>query len=173
VRAREQNPEHYRRRLQELYSLLAWMGLVLALFITLFGGLLIRTLFGDAYERAGPMLAIHIWAGPFVFMGTLFSNWLIAETRFGVSAVRHGLGAVMNIGLNLLLIPHFGGIGAAWATLVSYATAQYLACFTYRPTFETGVMMTSALLTGPIEIARMARRRGFFSALRPGREAQR
>lgn len=173
VRAREENPEYYRRRLQELYSLLAWMGIILAVGATLFGGWMIRTLFGRAYDGATPMLAIHIWAGPFVFMGTLFSNWLIAESRFGVSAIRHGLGALINVSLNLLLIPHFGGVGAAWATLVSYAAAQYLACFTYRPTFETGAMMTRALLIGPAELLRAAHRRGFGNPPRSDREVMR
>ena len=27
----------------------------------------------------------------------------------------------MNLGLNLLWIPQFGGVGAAWASLVAYA----------------------------------------------------
>jgi len=36
---------------------------------------------------------------------------------------RHLLGAVVNVALNFVLIPDFGVIGAAWATVVSYSVA--------------------------------------------------
>ena len=44
------------------------------------------------------------------------------------SPILRGFGAVINIGLNLLLIPKFGGMGAAIATLVAYSI-MFLALF--------------------------------------------
>ena len=48
--------------------------------------------------------------------------------------------------LNILLIPRYGGMGAAVATVFSYAVAGLFACFLYRPTWRNGWMMIKALL---------------------------
>jgi Na+-driven multidrug efflux pump len=37
----------------------------------------------------------------------------------------HAIGALLNVGLNLWLIPKMGIVGAAWATLISYAYASF------------------------------------------------
>ena len=55
-------------------------------------------------------------------------------------------GAVVNVALNLVLIPRYGGMGAAVATVISYAVAGLFACFLYRPTWRNGWMMVKALL---------------------------
>jgi Na+-driven multidrug efflux pump len=48
--------------------------------------------------------------------------------------------------LNYILIPHYGGSGAAIASLVAYWFAAHGACFLFRPLSDTGKMMTKALL---------------------------
>jgi O-antigen/teichoic acid export membrane protein len=86
-------------------------------------------------------------------MGALLSKWLIAEDLLTFSFTRHLIGAVANVGLNLLLIPKYGGTGAAVATLVAYTLASYGACFTDPRTRVAGRMMTRAMLT-PLLILR-------------------
>jgi PST family polysaccharide transporter len=56
-------------------------------------------------------------------LGVASSQWFIAEGRQILSFQRSLLGAIFNILLNLLLIPKFGAIGAAFATILSYAVA--------------------------------------------------
>jgi O-antigen/teichoic acid export membrane protein len=56
------------------------------------------------------------------------------------------LGCILNIGLNYLLIPEYGGMGAVAASLISYWFAAHGACFLFRPLFRTGVMLTKAIL---------------------------
>jgi Na+-driven multidrug efflux pump len=52
----------------------------------------------------------------------------------------------VNVALNLVLIPRWGGVGAAIATVISYAAAGYFACFITPRTREAAWMMSKALI---------------------------
>ncbi len=75
------------------------------------------------------------------------------------------LGAIVNVVLNLILIPPFGALGAAWATLVAYAVAVYLTTLLFRPLRSASIHMTRALVA-PLRIGSIARaaRRGAESS---------
>ena len=129
-----------------LYDLMVALALPIAFGVSVLSAPLIFLLYGSRYAESAPILAIHVWAGPFVFLGAALSRWLIAEDRLRFSLVRHGSGAVVNVGLNLLLIPMLGGVGAAISTLVSYAVASFGACFLYPPLWGQARAMVRALL---------------------------
>lgn len=145
---REHGPEspQYLSSLQRSYDQACWIGIGVAAAIWLVGPWLIVALYGQAYEPAGEILRIHVLALPFVFMAAVFSKWIIAEGHLWASLIRHGFGALLNIALNLVLIPPYGLKGAAVATVCSYTVASYLACFVGRKTRPAGVQMTRALL---------------------------
>ena len=84
-------------------------------------------MFGSEYAAAGSILAVHIWASIFVSMGVATSPWFIAEGLNHVSLGKTLLGAVLNVVLNLFLIPLYAGIGAAYATIISQAASTFLA----------------------------------------------
>lgn len=123
VEAKRQGEALYHRRLQELYDLMVLLALAVAVPMTFLSGWLIMLLFGAAYQAAGPVLAIHIWAALFVFLGVASGKWFIVEDRQILSLQRTAAGAAVNVALNLVLIPRFGVVGAAWATVLSYALA--------------------------------------------------
>jgi O-antigen/teichoic acid export membrane protein len=137
--------ETYRSTLQRAYTRAFWSGVAVALAITALGPLAVGIAFGPRYADAVPILLIQAVACPFVFMAAVFSKWIVAEDTLWVSLTRHGAGAVLNIGLNVLLIPRIGLIGAALATLASYVMASYLSCFLTGRTRVAGVQMTRAM----------------------------
>jgi Na+-driven multidrug efflux pump len=55
------------------------------------------------------------------------SQQFVQEKLTVSSMYRMSLGAVLNVTLNLLWIPRWGGVGSAYATLVAQAVACYLA----------------------------------------------
>ncbi|XEC96239.1 flippase [Paenibacillus tarimensis] len=152
----------YNNKLQAIYNNLFLSAFILAVGITLTSPFIIRVLFGHEYAGASIILTIHIWASVFVFMRSLLSKWLINEELLIFSLVSHGLGVVANIGLNLILIPSYGGIGAAIATVFAYSSSTYLFCFLSKRTMSAGVMMSKAMLS-PIAIflALFKKRRDF------------
>jgi polysaccharide transporter, PST family len=116
----------YYRCIAQSLKVLSLMALVIALPMTVIAGPLVTGLFGPAYAGAGPILAIHIWAAWFVFIGVGSSAWFIAEGLIHLSFQRTLMGGVINIGLNFLLIPAYGGVGAAIATVIAQAFASFL-----------------------------------------------
>ena len=147
IQSRELGSVVYARRVQRLLNLMIWLSVPLAIAVSLGSGIIIELLYGARFADAAPMLAIHVWAGPFVFLGAVLSKWLITEGFLKFSFVRHGMGAAVNVIANLALIPALGGVGAAIATLLSYAAASFLACFLYRPTRPIARMMLVALVS--------------------------
>lgn len=126
LEAKKRDETQYLQRLQRLYDLMVWLSVAIALPMTFISTPLVVALFGPAYVESGPVLAMHIWASVFVFLGVASSQWFVAENRQILSFQRALLGAVINVTLNLLLIPRFGPFGAAIATVVSYAFAAFL-----------------------------------------------
>jgi O-antigen/teichoic acid export membrane protein len=121
LEAKKHDQTHYIQRLQLLYNLMVWLSVAIAIPMTFLSTPIIIALFGQAYAQSGQVLAIHIWASVFVFLGVASSQWFIAENRQILSFQRTALGAVINIGLNFVLIPKFGVVGAAYATVFSQA----------------------------------------------------
>ena len=123
VKVRETNPTLYNQRLLRLFSLMSGMSLTLAVPIAILSVPLVKLVYGTEYLAAGPVLAVHIWASLFVFLGNAQETWNIAEGLIRLTLYRTLAGAVINVGLNLVLIPRYGSLGAAWATVISYACA--------------------------------------------------
>ncbi|HEB75051.1 MAG TPA: hypothetical protein ENJ04_01690 [Nitrospirae bacterium] len=107
---------------------------------------IISTLYGDAYAGAERIFAIHIWACLFVYLGVARGQYLINEGLIRVSFFTTALGAAVNVGLNLVLIPRYEGVGAAVASVISYAASGYLSSFVYPRLFETGIMQSKAFV---------------------------
>jgi polysaccharide transporter, PST family len=134
--AKEKSESLYYQRIQQLLRLLNLIALVIALPMTFLSGRVINLLFGNGYTEAGQILSIHIWASLFVFMGVATSSWFVAEGLTHVSFRRSLIGAISNIVLNLILIPKYAGIGAATATVISYALASFLSNATHPQTIK-------------------------------------
>ncbi|MCZ8039650.1 MAG: flippase [Microcystis sp. LE17-20A] len=145
LRAKQRSKSEYYARLQQLYDIMAWVAILIAVPMTIFSVPLIVQLLGQEYTEAGRILAWHILASPFVFLGVARSQWLMAENMNQFNFLTTALGAVANIGLNFLLIPPYSGVGAAIATAISQALAYYVSMLLYPATFEMGLMLTKAL----------------------------
>jgi len=123
-RAWAEGPEPFRRRLARLFGVLGQLGLAAAVVVSFAAGWGVRLLFGEAFADSAPVLALHVWAAPAVFLGVAQSNWFVARGEERGLLVRTAVGAALNVALNLWLIPRWGAIGAAAATLVSQALSM-------------------------------------------------
>ena len=147
IQLKESNTKEYLRRLQQLFDLLFILALFLAILVTIFSHSVITFLYGLPFERSSAILSIHVWAGLFIFMREAFSKWILIENALAFSAITQGFGAVINVGLNLLLIPLYKAYGAAMATLISYAFASYLSLLFYQKSRPVFFMMTKSLVS--------------------------
>ena len=146
LQAKQISAINYQQNLQKLCDCLFVIALIIALLVIMFGEPIVVLLFGEAYQAAAVVLAIHIWAGIFIFMRALLSKWLIAENLLRFSLVTQLAGALLNVLANYLLIPEYAAVGAAVATVVSYAVASYIALFLHRKTWPMARIMSLSFL---------------------------
>ncbi len=145
----------YRERIGDMLDIMALMAFAIVGLVVPIAGFFVGTFYGPEYVDAAAILRVHIFACPFIFMGHVLSKTIIVEGYLKFSIVRHVAGAVVNIALNLVLIPRWGGYGAAWATVVGYAVASYLACALHPVARNLFVPMTLSLLA-PLRLLRRA-----------------
>ena len=80
-----------------------------------------------------------------MFLGVAGGQWFVAENRQILSFQRTLLGAVVNVILNFILIPKYGPIGAAVATVIAYAIAAFLSDLLQKETRQMFTMKMSAM----------------------------
>jgi len=134
IEAKIKSKTLYDKRVQNLYDLMVWSSLAVALPTTLLADWVILILYGTDFQEAADVLRIYIWAGVFVTLGIASSKWLIAENLQRYLFLRTILGALLNVGFNLWLIPIYGIKGAAIATLVAQGTASFLSLSFFKKT---------------------------------------
>ncbi len=122
----------YYNRMVKLYSLMIYLAIIIAIVISLFSSQIIHILYGDLYKDSDTVLIVHVWACLPVFIGVASAQWLINENLQVYSFYSTMLGALINIGLNIILIPLYGIIGCAISTFVSYFMSAYLALFFFK-----------------------------------------
>lgn len=146
VRTKENDENEFYARLQKLYNLLAFIGYAIAIPGSLLAGLIIKLLFGAPYAAATPMLVLLLWSDIFAILAVARNAYLLAMNWSWVLWLMVLAGAVSNVLLNYILIPRYGGVGAALASLVSYWIAAHGACYFYKPLRRTAHMLTRALI---------------------------
>ncbi|MEK7804508.1 MAG: polysaccharide biosynthesis C-terminal domain-containing protein, partial [Planctomycetota bacterium] len=127
VDAKKIGEDIYYRRLRKLFQFTAGLAFAIAIPTTVMSKYFVLLLFGKSYEAAGPILAVHIWAALFYFLGIVQGPWNVTEGLTNLSLKRTLISAVVNIVLNFILIPAYSGIGAAISTVVAYFCGAFLA----------------------------------------------
>jgi O-antigen/teichoic acid export membrane protein len=122
---------------------------------------IVDLLLGPGYERSATVLPILMLAFVFISMGYL-SGYLttIVGKQWRLAAIAAG-GVVANVAFNLALIPPFGAVGAAWATVVTELAVNGLALWTvfrvlkFRPSFNRAIraLLAAAIMTAAVAAA--------------------
>lgn len=97
------------------------LGLPVAVGGALLARPIVGLVFGSGYDAAAPALAILIWSIPIGLLRDLPVVALMAGGREGTILRLTAVAAVLNLGLNLALVPPYGIAGAAVATLITEA----------------------------------------------------
>lgn len=121
VKTKKRSEKHFRDQLHMLYDIMVILSLSVAIPLTFLSDWLINLLYGPEYALTGKVLSIHIWTCLLGFMSIVRGKWAVIakQQRFGVFI--QGSGALVNVLLNFFMIPVYGIIGAAVATLITVA----------------------------------------------------
>ena len=117
VRSRDGDPRGQRRLEIGLSAVLLGLGGIIGGAIYVVSAPVIGLVFGAAFANAVPSLRVLCLAVPLLFLNYGLTHFLIARHLERRNLAFAGVMVALNVGMNLLLIPRFGGRGAAWATL--------------------------------------------------------
>ncbi|MDM8543267.1 flippase [Desulfococcaceae bacterium HSG9] len=104
---------------QQFFQKAVALGLSISLVVAILSEDLIKLIYGKEYEPAAAVLPILIFSIAIIMPNTICGSTIRAIDRQTISAKVTGLGAILNVVLNLILIPSFSLLGAAWATIVT------------------------------------------------------
>ncbi|MFN3872736.1 MAG: flippase [Ignavibacterium sp.] len=145
VNAKQISEKLYLSRLQKLYDFLAAIAIAIAIPVTFLSDFIINILFGIKFQPAASVLTIYIWAGVATFLGVASSQYLITENLTKLSFYRTLIGMIVNVVMNLFMIPAYGIDGAAIATLISYTIAVF-SIYIDKKSRDQFIMMLKAML---------------------------
>jgi PST family polysaccharide transporter len=147
MKVRDQ-PGVFNDRIRKLFSLMTVSAYLIGTAVALGSHAITRALYSNSYAAAAPVLAVHVWASVFVFLGVAQSPWDLSKNLLTLSLWRTLSGAIINVAMNLYLIPRYGAMGAAIATVVSYAISGVFANFFSARTRPIFYMQMRALFLG-------------------------
>lgn len=150
VTLRQKSSHEYTHLILTLLRGLIVLAILAILMTSLFAEQLIALIYGGSYPASAQILSIHILASLFIFQRAILSKWLIIEKYYRFSLTSQSAGAVTNIVLNLIFIPKYGAIAAAWTTLFSYFVASFLSLLLTKQSRVFLRLMILAMLTWPL-----------------------
>lgn len=135
----------YEKNISRLYCVTVYLSLCQALGFTVFARLIVYILYGAEYMEAAPVLQVLVWYVAFAYMGSVRNIWILAEGKQSILWKINLLGALMNIGINILLIPSIGAIGAATASLITQIFSNFILGFILKPLRKNNQLLLRGL----------------------------
>jgi len=115
----KENKENLKVILQKSFDIMVIISVFFVLITILSADKIIYLLGGKEFKGSIPALQILILGAAFIFIGNIFGYLLISAGKQSLNLIIDLIGAVLNVSLNLYLIPRFSFIGASVATLIT------------------------------------------------------
>ena len=131
--AKVNSEQEYSRRFRQLYGIIFWLCIAYCLFITLFARPIVNIIYGPSYLEAVQSLSVIVWYTSFSYFGAVNHMYMVAEEKTFWVQIITLIGALLNVALNFVLIPRWGIVGAAWASLLTQFVANYVLLWLIKP----------------------------------------
>ena len=146
VQSYSRSKEEFETRLKQLYAIVFYIGIAVAVFITIFGKYIILIVYGKDYMPAVLPFKIASWSTVFAYLGVARASWMQCENRLKYEKRISFIGAIINIVLNYLLIRHYGAVGAASALVLTQFITNVVLIFMIKETRDNAKLMLNAII---------------------------
>lgn len=113
----------------KVFKILLSISLPIAIATTILADKIIVIIFGENFLKAAIVLKILIWMINLMFLESLFNTVLISIKKQWFSAINHAIMFLINLVLDLILIPSYGLVGACIGTLSAYVSRFFLSYY--------------------------------------------
>lgn len=125
-------PQALARTIEKSYRYMTGVGIPAGIVVTILAPWIIRVLFGDAFASSALPLRVLVWAITLMFMYMPLAHALNATGREWYWITVLSTNTLINIGLNLVLIPTYSFMGAAVSTVLCELIGLILVAFLVR-----------------------------------------
>jgi polysaccharide transporter, PST family len=146
IKLKEQGNAQYELQMQRLCNVMLWAAFAIAVPLSALSGIIVRFVFGSAYEGAVVPLALLSWMPVFVFFNVVRQRWLLAEQAVPVALAVEVAACVLSVCANLLLVPHYGAAGAAMAALIGAGGCTFVVAPFSRDIRRSLAMMANGVI---------------------------
>ncbi len=130
---RKKSHNDYEKNVIRLYSIVIYLSLAQSVVLTIFSKYFILIFYGSAYIESIETLKIISWYTTFSYVGAVRNVWILAEQKQKYLWIINFVGMILNILINLVLIPIWGINGAAVATLLTQIFANVVMGYIIKP----------------------------------------
>lgn len=123
ARAFARSAAHLERLVLQFLKLLLIVLLPVALLVWVFAKEIIFLLYEDSFVEAVASLRILIWILPLFFANNLLFRAMLASNNEKITLKVAGINAMVNVILNIILIPSLGALGTCIAAVVTVVVA--------------------------------------------------
>ncbi len=145
-----ENEKRYLELIEKALSFMLVLSFGMCIVSSFLSEAVVVLIFGDAFIETASILNIHIWSVPIISLGFAANTWLVIEKLTKTSLIITLIGAIVNIILNLYLIPRYKGVGAAYATLISQAVSTSICLAVIPSTRKIVAVQVRAIIRLPI-----------------------
>ncbi|MES3005347.1 MAG: flippase [Patescibacteria group bacterium] len=121
INAKNTSEKTYYKRIQKLALLLVGLSVLISLPVMFLSDFIVRLVYGQAFIGAVLILQVYIWSNVATSLNSVVNLYLVTENFKKMLLFSTFAGMLTNVVLNIYFIPKYGTIGAAYATLISYA----------------------------------------------------
>lgn len=133
LEAKEKKSVRYESCMIKLYGIVVYLALIQSIVIALGAQFAVGLLYGQAYLHSVPILRVVVWYTTFSYIGAVRSVWILAENKQNYLWIISFTGMLLNILLNLMLIPELQGTGAAIATTITQIFTNIIIVYWVKP----------------------------------------
>lgn len=138
------NRLEYERKNRQLYAIVFFTAVIMSAAICLLAKPIVGILYGASYLPAVQPLRIIVWYTAFSYLGVARNAWMVCENRQKYLKYLYISAAIINVILNVLLIPQWGASGAAAASLITQMSTILLPAV-IRPLRPNAKLMLDAV----------------------------
>lgn len=151
--------DRFEKKTVVLFSVITALSLAQSIGMTLLSKPIILIVYGEAFLPATPVLSCAVWFVTFGYYGMVRNIWILAEGQQKYLWIINLCGAVMNVIVNLILIPLYGAVGAAVASVITQFFTNFVLCFVIKPIRKCGYLILKSF--NPKNLVAFVKKRGF------------
>lgn len=146
LRYHKENRKIFEVKNRQLYAIVFYTSMLASLCFLVLGDWIVDLLYGQAYQPAVTPLKIVTWYTAFSYLGVARNAWIVCEGKQKYLKYIYLSAAVLNVFMNLLMIPKWGASGAAMASLLTQISTSIVLPFCIKALRPNAILMLQAIL---------------------------